>query len=452
MTGAAEAGLRALWSRLANNPDYTRSVVTSYGSVALNVLVQLVLVPLYLAYLGKHQFGILMIVLGAINYLNIGVGWASSGTQRIIGEMAAVGDRDGLAEAYGMSKLLFVGYALAIAGLALGGVSLAQGMVDPAAGIAYSALFDTVAIASAYFVVAFDFNLDRVVLVASGHQAKANVMAILNQAVFAVVAILLLRQGYGLPGVMTAFLCGAAVARGVSWWALSRQGIRWRWPGGRGRQVLKRLVGHMGLGYAVYGGLIMTLLQADVLILGWLGGAKLVADFVLIWKIADVGMQALWRIPESLQPYIVQMDVRNEEERLRRIYRQGQVWMTGIAAVAAVGYAAFGPTVVRLWVGAENAPDAPWAFVLAGGAIFWLVSARLPAIFAFSLLRLRPLNIAIATEVAVKIALLLVLFPVAGYYSPLIAVNAAHLGGVAILYRRLARQVKERTNGRTVGP
>lgn len=126
--------------------------------------------------------------------------------------------------------------------------------------------------------------------------------------------------------------------------------------------------------------------------------------------------------------------------------------MTGIAAVAAVGYAAFGPTVVRLWVGAENAPDAPWAFVLAGGAIFWLVSARLPAIFAFSLLRLRPLNIAIATEVAAKIALLLVLFPVAGYYSPLIAVNAAHLGGVAILYRRLVRQVRERTSGRMVGP
>lgn len=452
MTDPVAAALQALWTRLANNPDYTRSVVTSYGGVVLNIVVQLLLVPLYLVYLGKYQFGVLMIVLGAINYLNIGVVWASSGTQRIIGEMVATGDHDGLTETYGLSKLLFISYALTIAVLSLSGVSLGEGLIDSAAGIAYQTLFDTVAIAGVYFVVSFDFNVDRVMLVASGQQAEANVLAIVSQVIFAIAAVLLLRQGYGLPGVMMAFLSGTVVARAISWRVLRRRGIRWRWPGGLSRQILRRLVGHMGLGYAVYGGLIMTLLQADVLILGWLGGAKLVADFVLIWKIADVGMQALWRIPESLQPYIVQMDVRNEEERLRRIYRQGQVWMTGIAAVAAVGYAAFGPTVVRLWVGAKNAPDAPWAFVLAGGAVFWLVIARLPAIFAFSLLRLRPLNIAIATEVAVKIALLLVLFPVAGYYSPLIAVNAAHLGGVAILYRRLVRQVKERTRGRTVGP
>lgn len=451
MTGPVAAGLHALWVRLANNPDYTRSVVTSYGGVVLNIVVQLLLVPLYLTYLGKHQFGVLMIVLGAINYLNIGVVWASSGTQRIIGEMVARDDHDGLTEAYGLSKLLFIGYALVIAVLAIGGVSLGESLIDPAAGIAYRTLFDTVAIAGVYFIVSFDFNVDRVMLAASGRQAEANVLAIVSQAIFAVVAVLLLRQGYGLPGVMTAFLCGSAVARAISWQVLRRRGVRWRWPGGRSRQILRRLVGHMGLGYAVYGGLIMTLLQADVLILGWLGGAKMVADFVLIWKIADVGMQALWRIPESLQPYLVQMDVRNEDERLHRIYRQGQAWMTGIAAVAAIGYAAFGPVVVRLWVG-ENAPDAPWAFVLAGGAVFWLVSARLPAIFAFSLLRLRPLNTTAAIEVAAKVGLLLVLFPVAGYYSPLIAVNVTHMGGVAILYRRLARHVGERINGRAVSP
>ena len=149
-------------------------------------------------------------------------------------------------------------------------------------------------------------------------------------------------------------------------------------------------------------------------------------------------MQALWRIPESLQPYLVQMDVRGERERLCRGYRQGQKWMTAIAATAAVGYALLGPVVVRLWVGAENAPDAPWAYVLAGGAVFWLVSARTPAIFAFSLLRLRGLNLAAGIEVTVKLVLLLALFPVAGYYSPLIAINVVHLGGVALLYRRLA--------------
>jgi O-antigen/teichoic acid export membrane protein len=238
---------------------------------------------------------------------------------------------------------------------------------------------------------------------------------------------------------MAAFLCGAVVSRAASWLALRRTGIGWRWSRGSDKAVLGRLVGSMGRGYALYGALILTLLQADVLILGLLGGPQMVAEFVLIWKIADVGIQALWRIPESLQPYIVQMDVRADHPRLRRVYAQGQAWMSAIAAIAAVAYAVLGPAVVRLWVGPEHAPDAPWGFALAGAAVFWLVSARLPAVFAFSLLRLRALNVAAAIEVGAKLVLMLALFPIAGYYSPLIAINAAHACGVAVLYRRLSR-------------
>ncbi len=445
------AAFRELLVRLGNNPDYTRSVLTSYGSVALNILVQLVLVPFYLAYLGKYQFGVLMIVLGAINYLNIGVGWAVSGAQRIIGEMVAVDDREGLAESYAVSRLLFVGYAVVVVLLVLGGGWLAQDRIDLEGDLEFHTLAYMAVFAGVYFIVLFDFNVDRVTLIASGRQAIANLLTIASQAVFGVAAVLLLRDGQGLPGVMAAFLCGAVVSRIGSWWYVHLQGIAWRLPGSRGRQILKRLIGPMGGGYALYGVLILTLLQADVLILGWLGGAKMVAEFVLIWKIADVGMQALWRIPESLQPYLVQMDVRGERDRLYRGYRMGQNWMTAIAAAAAIGYAVFGPSVVRLWVGAENAPDAPWAYVLAGGAVFWLVSARTPAIFAFSLLRLRGLNLAAGIEVTAKLVVFLALFSVAGYYSPLIAINVAHLGGVALLYRRLAPRQNMKTDSASAG-
>ena len=421
------------------------------AAVALNILVQLVLVPIYLVYLGKYQFGILMIVLGTINYLNIGVSWAVSGAQRIIGEMVASDDREGLAESYAVSRLLFVGYAVVVVLLVFAGGWLAQDRIDLKGDLDFRTLAYAAAFAGAYFIVLFDFNVDRVTLVATGRQAIANLLTIASQAVFAVVAVLLLRQGQGLPAVMAAFLCGAAVSRIGSWWYVRRQGIAWRLPGSQGWTILRRLIGPMGGGYALYGVLILTLLQADVLILGWLGGAKMVADFVLIWKIADVGMQALWRIPESLQPYLVQMDVRGEGERLCRGYRQGQKWMTAIAAAAAVGYALLGPVVVRLWVGAENAPDAPWAYVLAGGAVFWLVGARTPAIFAFSLLRLRGLNLAAGIEVTAKLALLLALFPVAGYYSPLIAINVVHLGGVALLYRRLAPRQNLKADSASAG-
>jgi hypothetical protein len=95
--------------------------------------------------------------------------------------------------------------------------------------------------------------------------------------------------------------------------------------------------------------------------------------------------------------------------------------------------------VVELWIGIENTPDSHVAYILAGGAIFWLASARLSTIIAYSLLNLRPLNILQAVELGSKIIITFILFPYTGYLAPLIAINIVHILGVAIWYRRLGR-------------
>jgi O-antigen/teichoic acid export membrane protein len=199
----------------------------------------------------------------------------------------------------------------------------------------------------------------------------------------------------------------------------------------------------MGRGYALYGMLLITLLQADTLLIGWLGGAVMVAEFVLVWKIADVVIQTLWRIPESLQPYLVQMDARGEMARMRRLFDQGQKWLTVMGILCGGLFALLGPYLVELWVGAEQAPDSRLAYVLAGGAIFWSVSARLPAIYGFSLVRLAALNRATGIELAARVAMTLALFPFMGYLAPLIAVNVAHASGVAALYRRIVPETRK---------
>jgi O-antigen/teichoic acid export membrane protein len=184
---------------------------------------------------------------------------------------------------------------------------------------------------------------------------------------------------------------------------------------------------------------LLTLLQADSIILGMLGGAALVADYVLIWKVADVGMQALWRLPESLVPYLIHMDAKGDHARMRAIYSSARKGMVALSAVAAVGYAIFGQAIVELWVGAENAPDLPWGYALAGGALFWMVVARLPAIYAFATIRMKPLVAVLAFETIGKVILLLALFPILGILAPLLAVNVVHVLGVAYFYQILYR-------------
>ena len=255
--------------------------------------------------------------------------------------------------------------------------------------------------------------------------------------VFAAGAVAALMTDHGLPGVMAANLLGAVVARAVSFVMLRQVGLSAQLPTSAERPVIKRMLGRMGMGYAAYGVLLLTLLQADTLVLGVLGGAVLVADFVLVWKIADVLMQALWRLPESLTPYLIHMDAKDDSARMQSIYATARKGMVVLAAIAATAFALLGHDVVVLWVGVENAPDLPWAYPLAGGAMFWMVVARLPAVYAHSTVNLKPLVKVTGIEVLGKLGLLFVLFPTLGIYAPLVAVNVVHILGVAYLYQKL---------------
>ena len=437
------APLESLGRKLANNPDYARSVVTAYGASGLNILVQIVLVPLYLHYLGKHQFGVLMILLALFNYLGFGITWASSGAQRIMGELAAEGDFQKLSEFFSLTKLLFLGYAGIIGVIILSIVLSAArlGVTSDAPGEV--PMTEVTLLGLVYFMITYEFTVDRMVLAAIGQQAWANSLTIVSQAVFAAAVIPTLHLGLGIPGVVTALIAGILIARCLSFVLLRRHGIHWRRPRGQGREWLARLLGPMGRGYALYGMLLVTLLQVDTLLIGWLGGAVMVAEFVLVWKIADVVIQMLWRIPESLQPYLVQMDARGETARMKRLFSQGQKWLTVMGGLCGGMFALLGPYLVELWVGAEQAPDSRLAYVLAGGAIFWSVSARLPAIYGFSLVRHAALNRATGIELVARVAMTLGLFPFMGYLAPLIAVNVAHVSGVAVLYRRIVPETRK---------
>ena len=435
--------IRDLWTRLSNNPDYLWSIVSSYGHMGLNIILQIALVPFYLRHMEKTEFGILMIVLAGINYLGMGVAWISSGGQRILGEQYAQNETAELTRTYGLMKLLFCGYALVAAVGVLLSVWLLQGVFFGDDSVLRDATLTMLMIGGIYLVLLYDINVDRLVLIATGHQFQANLLNILSLVVFAGAVFPVILNGWGLIGVMGALLGGVIVARLVAYMVLLRYRLHIRLPrlgaGSPERDVLKRLMGPMGLGYAAYGVFLLTLLQADTLILGMIGSAALVADFILVWKIADVAMQLLWRLPETLVPYLIQMDAKGEGERMHNLFSLGQKTMVALAALAALLYALFGQNIVELWVGAENTPDLPWAYALAGGAIFWMVIARLPAVYAFSRVQLKPLVMVTGLETVGKVILLFALFPVLGLYAPMAAINIVHILGIAWLYQRLNR-------------
>ena len=144
----------------------------------------------------------------------------------------------------------------------------------------------------------------------------------------------------------------------------------------------------MGGGYFLSAALILTS-QSDVLVIGWLGGAEAAARYVLLWKIAEVGVTALWRISESWSPILVRLDAMNEHAAIKRQYWHVVALLLATAIPAGLAYALLGPWVTTLWLGAEHAPKDQFGFVLAGAAIVWMGLARLPSILSYSLARFR---------------------------------------------------------------
>src|SRR5262249_19696194 len=242
-------------------------------------------------------------------------------------------------------------------------------------------------------------------------QTLANAVLVVMTATFLTVTYPWLRLGGHLEAPTFGLLLGTLVARAICWLYWRRIDLRLRWTALKPemRPVFRRLVGKMGVGYLIYGLTYLTL-QSDTIIVGALGGPLMAGEFTVLWKPADVAVQTLSRISDFLMPYIIHMDARGDRDGLLRTFRTtSRIVLISSLAVAAA-YAIGGPALTRLWVGASMVPHQRYAYVLAGAVVFWLSIARLPAVFAYSTVRLRRLNIIALIEVGAKIGLIVALF------------------------------------------
>ena len=58
------------------NRGYLGSLSSGYLLMGTSILVQVALVPLYINVFGQYQFGVLMVLLGIVNFASIGIGLA----------------------------------------------------------------------------------------------------------------------------------------------------------------------------------------------------------------------------------------------------------------------------------------------------------------------------------------------------------------------------------------
>lgn len=431
-----------LLKRALRHRGYLGALSSSYLVMAASILVQIAFVPMYLETFGKYQFGVLMVLLSLVNFAVIGIAWLSGGALRLLSECAGLGDEKAFRRAFGLIKTIYVGYGVGLA-LLLGSfaVSFDQMLFSGGAEIDTLAGRETLFLTGIYLIVFYAAGIDRLALTARKRQGAANMAQLAGIVAYAAGVWPWLLVDGGMPGVMVFQIIGALVSIFISRRLLNGElpGLKMHIPSRRDAALLRPLGGRTGAGFFLHGALVLALL-ADTALVGWLGGAKAAAEFFLVWKIAEVLVQLIWKLPEPLAPYFVQMDVRGEHTTMTHIARLGYVLVGLASLLAGVLYGLFGSALVALWVGPDRVPDDPLGYALAGGAIFWLGISRLPVVLASARIALRQLNWAGGIELLGKLAITLFLFPRLGYVAVLLGINLVHGLGVSLLYFRLLRQ------------
>ncbi|MDE2127232.1 MAG: hypothetical protein KGJ62_11630 [Armatimonadetes bacterium] len=429
--------------------DYIGAAAAGLSYNAVNVVSQLAVVPIYLHAIGSYAFGVLAILMQVTMYAPIAVKWMSGSSERLLGEAFVRGDWQGFGEVLRVTRLIYVGHAVVVAaGMVLFAyVGVAGGMVPLARLADRHDIALALTFTGAYYVLLYDLHVIRIALNMCKRQAVGNGLQILMVALFTCLVIPWLHLEPHLWVIMASWTAAVGITRIAADICVRRSGLVFQsgLPGRACRPVFARLLGPMGWGYMLYGLLLLTL-QSDTLIVGWLGGALAAAAFVMVWKVADNVVQILWRLADYLAPYLMHMDAADSTDRMRHLVARARRWLIPFAIVSGAAYAAFGRTIVRLWLG-NRAPVNPVGYWLAGAAVFWLVAARLPAVVAFSTVRLRPLNLVAGAEVGGKLLLTVLLFKSIGYLAPLAALSIVHICGVAFAYQRLTAQTAQQSGG-----
>lgn len=424
---------QAAWAQISENKNLFSALGSSYGLMFLTMVIQFALVPFYLHHLGKEMFGVLMMMLAAISYGAIGITWLSGGMARILGERGAIHDAKGFADAYAVSKLVYVGYA--IIGVAV--FWLVAPFIMPNA-LEKTEVHQALILISIYFLLMYEYNTDRLAFNALCRQTTGNIIEAAGQVVFAGSVAVGIYLGGGMVSVVVALIAGVLTARSLAlmYWYRQKMGLGWRWPHLLDSAPMwQRVSGKMGRHYLIYGVLLLSL-QADVLIVGWLASPEIAATYFLLWRIPEVCILLLGRIPGVFAPYLIQLDTRGEKDLIQSAYRKGLSIMLGLSALAGLGYALLGNWFVHLWVG-DNAPVGQIPYVLAGAALFFVASIQWPANTAYALVNTGPLVKVTALFLIVKTIGMLLLFIKFDYLAPLIAVVVANIAGIYILYLRL---------------
>ena len=357
--------------RLAADPRLSRVIhgsVSALGGRALAVIVNAILLPLTLRYLGPLEFGVWVTISTSVLMLSVlDLGIANTLTN-LIAEAHAGEDQQKAAHFYATAFWITAGVVVSLAPILYAGWRTANWatifhLVDPLQ-IQHAA--ECVLIAAGFSLFSLPLTLANKVLAGYQQSHLANYFAMAN-SIFSLIAILGTISVHGtIVGLMgsycTALLLGT-VALNLWIWFWQRSWLRPRF-GSVQIKVIRRIFGQ-GLLFFVIQCTGLVVFSSDNLVITHYLGPEQVTPYSFAWRLTSYAAMAQAIILPSLWPAFSEAYYNRQLDWVRSTYRtvtRNCLIAVGIAALFA-GLA--GRAVISIWAGPNAVP---------GRELLWLMA------------------------------------------------------------------------------
>jgi O-antigen/teichoic acid export membrane protein len=332
-----------------------RGIFASYLNTLVGIACNLVLVPLYLASLGRDEYGLWMTVSGLVAYLtllNLGI------VQTTSVRFAAAVVRGEMAQA---SRVLATGLwsyvALAAAALAflfVAGPWLPWNVFVKGTPTLERQVTVIIVTAAAGFLVELPLGVFAACLRAIGRVDLQQAVAVLQNLGRVVAAVLFLRAGGALWGLIIVLSLVNILSYVLNWICLQRDraGLRMSvslWDAGLARAMRSHSSYYFLLQIA---GAI--LFGSDTVIISAVLGTSLVPPYAIAQRLSSIALGVVSTIGLNFAPSFLETHARGDTMALGVRFRQAMAISIVVGVLASAGLIVAGPAFIAWWVGPGN--------------------------------------------------------------------------------------------------
>ncbi|MBU4376677.1 MAG: oligosaccharide flippase family protein [Candidatus Omnitrophica bacterium] len=327
----------------------------SFLNTGISILSNLILVPIYLYYLGREQYGLWLVVLSIVSYLglsNIGIAQSVS---NFVAAANAKKDYSGIRSIVATGFWLYVIIVSIAAIFVLGAVLLTPlDKLIKVSGSLKDVVIPVLAISSIFFLLQLPMTVFRVTLRSLNLIYKEQLFGVIFTLIqfIGVLAILLFGIGivglavvYGAVGLLSGIVLFIYVRGIVPGLSLSGKFFD--------NKLAKGLIapGIYFFTLQLSGGLIFG---TDNIIIGAVLGTAAVAPYAVAFRFLMMSAGIVGIMISNMLPTITSLYALNDRDRLAEIYTNALRFCFGIAFLSLFLLISAGPDFMIKWVGADN--------------------------------------------------------------------------------------------------